>query len=322
MRKVTFDNSKGYGVHGKQYVTDVIATHSWIDEWENVQVSVHGEPLCGLLPEEVTVNCDFLPSKHAQQKLAVHYSLRNSKDGRVTMYCEFSEQQAESPNYLMSNTFNHEFSIAEVNETLFAGKQRLGVYQLTEQDFSEESMFGSVYLTYPFKRWLLKMVKRSADYAQQRIVAFEKLILEHDQRLVTSFENKMARASELESKLNVLTKQLSKDSQVIGGLIFSYVRAEDTMRPIIVKAIRSQFSAVDKDLEKLIKTLEPLRYDEGELISIEESQQRFEDAYRQLDVKEDYDAYRTSVDDYIPTKLKYGHTSKFLCGINLYNCYL
>lgn len=322
MRKVTFDNSKGYGVHGKQYVTDVIATHSWIDEWENVQVSVHGEPLCGLLPEEVTVNCDFLPSKHAQQKLAVHYSLRNSKDGRVTMYCEFSEQQAESPNYLMSNTFNHEFSIAEVNETLFAGKQRLGVYQLTEQDFSEESMFGSVYLTYPFRRWLLKMVKRSADYAQQQIVAFEKLILEHDQRLVTSFENKMACASELESKLNVLTKQLSKDSQVIGGLIFSYVRAEDTMRPIIVKAIRSQFSAVDKDLEKLIKTLEPLRYDEGELISIEESQQRFEDAYRQLDVKEDYDAYRTSVDDYIPTKLKYGDTSKFLCGINLYNCYL
>lgn len=322
MRKVTFDNSKGYGVHGKQYVTDVIATHSWIDERENVQFSVRGETLCTLLPDEVTVNCDFVPSKYAQQKMAVHYSLRNSKDGQVTMYCEFSERQAESSNYLMSNTFNHEFSIAEVDETLFTGKQRLGIYQLTEQDLSEEAMIGSVYLTYPFKRWLLKMVKRSADCAQRRMAAFEKLILKHDQQLATSFENKMTCAMEIESKLNVLTKQLSKDVQVIGGLIFSHVRAEDTMRPIIVKAIRSQFSAVDKDLEKLIKTLEPLRYDEGELLSIEESQQRFEDAYRQLDVKEDYDAYRTSVDDYIPTKLKYGYTSKFLCGINLYNCYL
>lgn len=75
MRKVTFDNSKGYGVHGKQYVTDVIATHSWIDERENVQFSVRGETLCALLPYEVTVNCDFVPSEHAQQKMAVHYSL-------------------------------------------------------------------------------------------------------------------------------------------------------------------------------------------------------------------------------------------------------
>lgn len=322
MRKVTFDNSKGYGVHGKQYVTDVIATHSWIDERENVQFSVRGETLCTLLPYEVTVNCDFVPSKYAQQKMAVHYSLRNSKDGRVTMYCEFSERQAESPNYLIGNTFNHEFSIAEVCKTLFVGKQRLGVYQLTEQDFSEEAMFGSVYLTYPFKRWLLKMVKRSADYAQQRIEAFEKLILEHDQQLATSFEDKLACAMKIESKLNVLTKKIRKDIQVISGLIFSFIRAEDIMPLIIEKAIRSQFSAVDKDLEKLIKTLEPLRYDEGELLSIEESQERFEDAYRQLDVKEDYDAYRTSVDDYIPTKLKYGDTSKFLCGINLYNCYL
>ena len=55
MRKVTFDNSKGYGVHKKQYVTEVITTHSYIDEWENVQVSVHGDSACCSLNSQYIV---------------------------------------------------------------------------------------------------------------------------------------------------------------------------------------------------------------------------------------------------------------------------
>ncbi|MFK5706175.1 hypothetical protein ACI3E1_07040 [Ligilactobacillus sp. LYQ139] len=322
MKKVTFDNSKGYGVHGKEYVTVVITPHSWIDEQENVQISVHGEVLCKLLPDEVTVNCDFVPGKYAQQKLAVHYSLRNSKDGRVTMYCEYSRRQTESSNYLMSNTFNHEFSIAEVDETLFAGKQRLGVYQLTEQDFSKESTFGSVYLTYSFKRWLLKMVELSADYAQQRIATFEKIIFKHNQQLITSFENKMACAVKLESKLNVLTKHFREDVHVIGGLIYSWLRAEGATHPMIEKVIRLQFTEADKELERLLKTLESVHSDEGELLSITESKQRFKDMYHQLEIEKDYDAYQTSVDEYIPIELSYNFASKLLCGIDLYNCYL